>query len=250
MFSHEEGRKMLIKVKDLLPGMCGIYKITYPNGKIYIGLSRDIRRRMYEHNNAKRLATHYNSPCDLAIQKYGQITEIEILEFVSDNTSLLSERERYWIKFYHSNDKTIGYNLTEGGEFGLIGEKAAGAVFSNQEVLDIRKRRFFGERKRDVYQDYKNRSFNSFENVWLGNGYPNIGQEYLIPKHSISRQEYSSIANSGERNNKAKLTNDKVKAIRQRYDAGESYQSIAKDYQEVTQNSIRRVCLRETWKNI
>jgi len=37
---------MKIQVKDLMDNMSGIYKITFPNNKIYIGMSNDIRRRM------------------------------------------------------------------------------------------------------------------------------------------------------------------------------------------------------------
>lgn len=83
---------MNIKIKELKNGVSGIYKLNFPNGKIYIGLSNDIKRRMYEHNNTNRLKNHYNTPCDLAIQKYGRFEEIEILEYVED-PSLLSERE-------------------------------------------------------------------------------------------------------------------------------------------------------------
>lgn len=35
-----------MKIIDLKPKTQGIYKITFPNGKIYIGLSVDIKRRM------------------------------------------------------------------------------------------------------------------------------------------------------------------------------------------------------------
>lgn len=41
-----------------------------------------------------------------------------------------------------------------------------------------------------------------------------------------------------------------VKEIRRRYDAGESPISIQKDFSFVNINSIRRVCKRETWKNV
>lgn len=243
---------MNIKTKDLKSHICCIYKLNYPNGKCYIGLTNDLQRRMYEHNNIKRLDTHsFKAPCDLAIKKYGKIEEVEILEFFNnENRELMGDREKYWISFYHSNEKDKGYNLTEGGEKGLTGEKNSIAVFTNTQVYDIRKRRFFGERKRDVYQDYKDFNFGTFEHVWLGRGYPEVGKEYLIPTNEKSRQEYSSIANSGERNNKAKLTVDAVLKIRERYDSGEKYQEIAKDYPEVTKNTIRRVCFRETWKNI
>lgn len=81
---------MIIKTKDLQPNMMGIYKINFPNNKSYIGLSIDIKRRMQEHNSPSENKT----PCDKAINKYGKITEIEILEFVNDK-DLLGEKEIY-----------------------------------------------------------------------------------------------------------------------------------------------------------
>lgn len=241
----------IIKIKDLADGVCGIYKLNYPNGKIYIGLSTNIKRRMYEHNNPKRLETHKPTPCDLAIKKYGKFEEIEILEYV-DDPSKLGEREQYWIAYYKSNNKNIGYNLTPGGDSSMLfGENNSNASLTNDEVLDIRKRRFMGERKRDVYQDYKHYSFSTFEHIWLGRGYSNIGQEYIIPTGSKTRQEYSSIANSGSRNNKAKLNEEMVKEIRKRYDSGESWHTIYTDYKDIVSlQSIKRVCQRETWKNV
>lgn len=239
---------MIIKLKDLQTGVSGIYKINFPNGKCYIGLSNDIKRRMYEHNNIRRLDTHFNQPCDLAIRKYGRIEEIEILEEIKDY-ELLGEREQYWIKYYDSNNRQKGYNLTMGGQH-LTGEDHPECTFSNDEILDIRKRRFAGERKIEVYQDYKNHPFGTFERIWLGRTASSIGKQYLIPANEIPRQIYSSIANRGENNNKAKLTQKDVIQIRKRYDNGESVANIAKDYTFVNQNSIRRVCKRETWKHI
>lgn len=240
----------IIKLKDLPNKVSGIYKLNYPNGKIYIGFSNDIKRRMYEHNNIKRLETHKQFPCDLAIKKYGLFEEVEILEYITD-ISKLGEREKYWIQFYHSDNEEIGYNLTPGGDQSMLfGENATNSIFTNDQVLNIRKRRFLGERKCDVYKDYNNFSFSTFEHIWLGRGYPNIGQEYIIPIGEKTRQEYSSIANSGSRNNKAKLNEEIVKEIRKRYDAGESPVDIQKDFSMVNINSIRRVCKRETWKNV
>lgn len=236
---------MKIKIEDLKKSMMGIYKITFPNNKIYIGLSNDIRRRMWEHNNEKKAKT----PCDYAIVKYGKVEEIEIIEFVN-NPALLEQRERHWIKYYKSNDRDIGYNLTEGGDAtGNYGENNYKAVFTSEEVLDIRRRRYNGERKIDVYSNlYSNYSFGTFERIWLGNGYPGVGEEYKVEVKT--RQEYSSIANSGENNNKAKLNKEIVLDIRKRYDGGESPISIQKLYSFVSIESIRRVCKRQTWKSV
>lgn len=240
---------MIIKLNELKSGVSGIYKINFPNGKYYIGLSNDIKRRMYEHNNIRRLDTHkFQQPCDLAIRKYGKITEIEILE-ENDDYELLNEREKYWIQYYDATNKEKGYNLTIGGN-SLTGEDHPECTFSNDDILDIRKRRFAGERKIDVYQDYKNHPFGTFERIWLGRTAPTIGKEYIILPNEIPRQIYSSIANRGQNNNKAKLTEEDVINIRKRYDNGESIANIAKDYTFINQNSIRRVCKRETWKHI
>lgn len=237
---------MKIKLSELENGVSGVYKLTYPNGKIYIGISNDIKRRMYEHNNTKRLNTHFNAPCDLAILKYGKFEEIEILEKTNDPQEL-NEKEKYWISYYHSNEKDKGYNLTCGGK-ALYGENHPRAKFTNEEVLDIRKRKFNGERKIDVYQDYKDRKFSTFEGVWLGRKYVNIGKEYFISKSSA---EISSIVNAGENNSHSKLTKQDVLDIRNRYDnLNQTVVEIAKDYNFVNIQTIRRVCKRETWKNV
>ena len=239
---------MKVKVSELQNGIMGIYKINYPNGKIYIGLSNDIKRRMMEHNSPHNGIIKKLQPCDLAIKQYGRIEEIEILQIVQD-INILSEREEYWIKYYNSNNIEIGYNMTAGGE-NVAGENNPRAVFSNKDILDIRKRRFQGERKRDVYQEYRDRSFGTFENIWLGRTAPHIGKQFIIPKNEISREQYSSIANRGQNNNKAKLTEKDVLSIRERYDAGESINDIYKDYQFVNKVTIKRVCKRETWTHL
>lgn len=237
---------MIVKASELKPGVQGIYKINFPNGKIYIGLSVDIKRRIWEHNCPHEDKT----PCDKAINKYGRIEEIEILELVPE-ASQLNEREIYWINFYNSTDRNIGYNLTPGGNM-TFGENNARATFTNEEVLDIRKRRYCGERRKDVYKDYSEHPLGTFDRIWLGRGYPNIGTEYLIPYNpEYNRKYFSSVANSGTGSAKAKLTKEDVIDIRNRYDnLQETVVQIQKDYPQVTKQTIRRVVNRQTYKNI
>ena len=95
----------------------GIYKINFPNGKCYIGLSNNIRRRMQDHNQEATRKARLNIPLNNALIKYGLIEEFEVLEFIDpNNRKKLSERERYWISYYKSNKREYGYNVTEGGE--------------------------------------------------------------------------------------------------------------------------------------
>lgn len=94
-----------------------IYKITnILNNKIYIGqtYNRTIYDRFVRHcKEARKLAP---SALDRAIFKYGQQNfKVELIEECKDNKKL-NERERYWIKFFNSTNRSIRYNLTDGGE--------------------------------------------------------------------------------------------------------------------------------------
>lgn len=96
--------------------MVGIYKITNPKGKIYIGQSKHIEKRwerysyceyMYENNKL------YNS-----LRCYGYNSHLfEVIEECSEN--MLNDREVYWIELYKSCCKKYpeygGLNIELGG---------------------------------------------------------------------------------------------------------------------------------------
>lgn len=114
----------------------GVYKITFPNGKIYIGISNNIHRRMNEHNCDYR----NNTLVKKAIKKYGPVTQYEIIENIDPlDRDKMCEREKYWIKYYSSNKKNIGYNLTEGGDGSNVGSKNLQAKFTEEQIKQIYK---------------------------------------------------------------------------------------------------------------
>ena len=90
--------------------MIGIYKITNPNGKIYIGQSVDIKRRFkdYKKSLKKQQIKLYNS-----INKYGY--ENHIFEVVEEcEIGQLNERERYWQDFHNVlSDNGLNCRLTK-----------------------------------------------------------------------------------------------------------------------------------------
>ncbi len=90
-------------------GTMVIYKTTNKvNGKIYIG------------KNATDNPDYLGSGQYLkrAIKKYGRDNFVkEVIERCFDEASL-DERERYWIAFYGSTNREVGYNLTDGGTGG------------------------------------------------------------------------------------------------------------------------------------
>ena len=108
--------------------MIGIYKITNKvNNKSYIGQSISIQHRWYQHIHDSR--PHKNSLIHKAIKKYGiDNFSFEVLEECP--TELLNEREKYWINYYNTTDKNIGYNIRIGGENG-------GEVFDSELIRQL-----------------------------------------------------------------------------------------------------------------
>ena len=86
-----------------------IYKTTnLINNKIYIG--KDMN------NDPKYLGS--GKILKLAIKKYGiENFKKEILE-ICNNKEELNEKEIFWIKYLNSQNRLIGYNITNGGDGG------------------------------------------------------------------------------------------------------------------------------------
>lgn len=121
-------------IKNSKDTISGIYLIKFSNGKVYVGLSNNIIRRMKEHNTDYR----HDLPLTRAIQKYGKISDFYLLESINaDNRKKLQERESYWINYYQSNTKEKGYNLTSGGDGADIGANNVSAKFTEDEILQV-----------------------------------------------------------------------------------------------------------------
>ena len=99
--------------------ICGIYKITSPTNKIYIGQSIDIKRRIntYKREDCKEQRFLYNS-----ILKYGWSSHtFTILEECIFED--LNKLEKYYINFYNLFNTSHGMNLREGGDCSKISEE-------------------------------------------------------------------------------------------------------------------------------
>jgi group I intron endonuclease len=89
--------------------MQGIYKITNPIGQVYIGLSRDIEKRFYQHKLSNKNTKLCKSFLSFGIENHN----FQVLELVENYDDLL-KREMFYIKKY--NSKTNGLNSTKGSE--------------------------------------------------------------------------------------------------------------------------------------
>lgn len=88
-----------------------VYVHRFPNGKIYIGITRQNPETRWQKGNGYRR----NQYMYKAIKKYGwENIEHEILaDFLTEQEAC--EMEVLLIKKYNSNKREYGYNITEGG---------------------------------------------------------------------------------------------------------------------------------------
>jgi group I intron endonuclease len=92
--------------------MQGIYKITNPEGKSYIGLSTNIETRWESYRYYTGMSK--NSSIKFSLKKYGyDAHKFEILEKVKGDAKHLRDRERYWIDKYNTLNE--GLNDNRGG---------------------------------------------------------------------------------------------------------------------------------------
>ena len=132
--------------------MIGIYKITNPKGKIYIGQSRDIEHRFYYYKLSSKWIKEqrklYNS-----LQKYGYENHMfETIEECSED--LLNKKEIYWINYFDSVNK--GLNLKYGGLGGKHSEETKQNISKSlmgkkqsKETIEKRSQKLKGQKRSD-----------------------------------------------------------------------------------------------------
>lgn len=86
-----------------------VYKHTFPNGKIYIGMTK--------HSIKDRVAIGYkhNFRMESAVKEFGWLnTKSETLEEKLTKEEAC-DREKYYISLFNSTDSSVGYNISHGG---------------------------------------------------------------------------------------------------------------------------------------
>lgn len=228
--------------------MIGIYKITNKvNGKIYIGKSTDIVRRFAEHKRHYKSESHRKKiALYKSMWKYGVENFIfEILEETS--VDVLDEREKYYIDFYKSNNKDIGYNLTEGGDSGPIyyGETNKNAKLTEDIVFQIREYYKQGYVKKQAYEcicEKQKVNINTFSDVWIGKIWKHV--HYDVYDESFKDEIYKKRCE-----NKSRLTETSskqyVKEIRDYRNQGRYIWDIFALYSD----KMERFTFEDIWYN-
>lgn len=144
--------------------ICGIYKITSPSGRVYIGQSVNIYKAWncrYKNGHCKHQSKLYNS-----INKYGWDNHkkdiIHILEtYDSDQLNLL---EAYYEELFDSTNTETGLNLRRGG--GSHGKMSSQSKAKMSESKKGKNNNFFGKKhSEDVLKKIK--EYNTGERHWM-----------------------------------------------------------------------------------
>lgn len=91
---------------------CGIYTITGPNGRVYVGQTKDLWSRWNDHVKALHFGEHTNTHLQRAWNTYGpEAFSFELIEEVYWCQETLDAREAFWGEKLGA--LTEGYNTQE-----------------------------------------------------------------------------------------------------------------------------------------
>ena len=113
-----------------------IYKYTFPDGKIYIGVTKyTVRQRQY-------YGYQHNKALSEAIRNVGlSAIKVDILSEVDDRNAAYEEEKRM-IALHKATDPSIGYNISKGGINTFEGLKHTEENRKKMSIL-YKGRRFF-----------------------------------------------------------------------------------------------------------
>lgn len=196
-----------------------IYKtINLINNKIYIGQSsREINESLDYYGSGILL--------NQAIKKYGRQNFLKVIIDLADSKHELNEKEKYWIKILNANEKTIGYNIAEGGTGGNTGgfkpETKSRLYEIGEDGLN-----YFQRRSRKIWREMDKESIknsvvkaNKTKSKILENGLTlaqDIARKAIITKHAI-KDDGTSIQDNAIRKQKntwANKTNEELNNFR------------------------------------
>lgn len=230
--------------------MRAIYKWqNRTNGKVYIGKSVDVAKRIREYRHEVNRGS--TRPIIAALRKYGfDNFDFSIVEQCDElSNEQLLEREQYWMDYYDSQNLEKGYNLLDSTETPLEafsqGSKNVKARLNEEKVLAIREMIYLQNiSPAEIYKMFANEiSYDAFKKAYRGDTWKNVDT-------SMIRNINSEVERKGKP--KAKLTKKDVIDIRRL--AEEEHWTISEIYDKYlgicTRDTIKRVVNYETWKNI
>jgi group I intron endonuclease len=217
-----------------------IYKIQNKvNGKIYIGSTKNKRKRWNTHKRELRTKKHANEHLRRAWNKYGERAFLfEVIEEVpGDSTELLHIREQHYLDTLNPD-----YNICKvaGSPEPRRGEEHYGAKLTWEKVGVIREKYYKGSSYKELAEEYGIGGIGSIiENkTWKDENY-----EYV----SLGS---SSRAKRGEDSSNATLDRESITKILNEYkNTSLTLKEIGKKY-KVNSEAIEKVVKGKTWSHL
>ena len=229
-----------------------IYKIQFPNGKVYIGQTVDVNSRWREH--LREAAIGNNTKVYKAMRKYK--TDISCFSIIEDNILTLEEsnaKEIFYIAKYNSWHN--GYNCNSGGGNAehLFGESHPFAILTDKELYELRQIRASKVYTfQQVFEFYKDRlSYSGFEKCWNYDSRADVASEWNT-QELANFYRFDKRDCVGESHGNSKLSNDEVIEIRNKYWVeGIKMKDIWESYKELySLSGFRKVVLGNTYINV
>jgi len=190
------------------------------NNKLYIGITQNLENRWYQHvyysKHPEKTGHHHY--IHNAINKYGSenFSMLELENFEKEQEAL--DAEQFWIQYFRSWDRNVGYNLTLGGE-GTWGRK------------------------------HKPEHKEKISKSLLGN------KNAVGVIHTDEWKQEMSVRLTGAKNHKAKITEQNVIDIRQFHLENindpelDVFKYLSKKY-SLSISGLEKIIYRKNWKNI
>jgi hypothetical protein len=181
-----------------------IYKVTFPNGKIYIGqtIQKPHYKRFKSHLKDAFNQRHpeYYTPIGRAIRKYKQLGQEIKYEAVAENVkwSDLDDLEIATIKELNATNKEIGYNVSDGGKYNRINALKAKEHFE-QHLFKIEQQKLIEKTKMEK------RELTNFEK-----SLKKSLNEFLSKKDNTKEEELERIRKSFFKGKKVKEKNTRL----------------------------------------
>lgn len=183
--------------------MGALYKITFPNGKAYIGITADTAEGRFAEHAYNSATNRADRPLNRAFRKYGRDAARLQTLVVADDWKYLCALERRAIAAYGTKGRG-GYNATEGGEGSLgyrhtpdalrrMGEVHKGKAHHSVPHSDAAKAKMSAARKGRKLGECHRASIAA---ALVGNTY-SLGVKHA--PESVAKRAQSLIANSTSR---------------------------------------------------